>query len=323
MMCSMDLNRLNTEKHHPLAVGLDTQPPQHILSLLLLAQVDATQTLSRCFMQLQTAAELMARTISGGHRLFYAGAGSSGFMAMADALELHGTFGIPFEQVHLLIAGSLSNPPTLTGVSEDELQQAIADSSSHQISVDDCVICVSASGVTPYTMAVFREAGRRGASTIALVNSAESPMLQADVPIHINTPPELIAGSTRLGAATSQKVALNMMSTLMATLLGHVHDGLMVNLHSDNTKLHARACKMVMEIADCEEPRAMQCLEKSGGSVKAAVLLACGVPEMAVAQDLLDRQCGNLRAALDSAERSAPDDVSGQSGSNRPSWESD
>ena len=98
------------------------------------------------------------------------------------------------------------------------------------------------------------EAARRGARTIAIANNAGSPLLEmAEAPILLATPPELIAGSTRMGAGTAQKIALNMLSTLAAIHLGHVHDGYMVNLHADNLKLQGRAARIVAAIAGCDE----------------------------------------------------------------------
>ena len=84
-------------------------------------------------------------------------------------------------------------------------------------------------------------------------------------PILLATPPEVIAGSTRMGAGTAQKIALNMLSTLVAIHLGHVHDGYMVNLNADNVKLRDRAARIVAAIAGCDEAEAARLLETSGG----------------------------------------------------------
>ena len=122
------------------------------------------------------------------------------------------------------------------------------------IGAGDCLIAVSASGSTPYAVGALEEATRRGARTIAIANNEGSPLLElAEAPILLKTPPELIAGSTRMGAGTAQKIALNMLSTLAAIHLGHVHDGYMVNLHADNLKLKRRAARIVSAIAGCDE----------------------------------------------------------------------
>ena len=123
----------------------------------------------------------------------------------------------------------------------------------------------------------LEEARRRGAATIGIANNAGTPLVTcADVGIVLATPPEMIAGSTRMGAGTAQKIALNMFSTLVAIHLGHVHDGYMVNLRADNMKLRDRAARIVSAIAGCGCEEAALWLEKAGGSVKSAILLAAG-----------------------------------------------
>ena len=148
---------------------------------------------------------------------------------------------------------------------------------AHGLGEGDCLIAVSASGTTPYAVAALEEARRRGAATIGMANNAGTPLvLCADVGIVLATPPEMIAGSTRMGAGTAQKIALNMLSTLVAIHLGHVHDGYMVNLRADNIKLRGRAARIVSAIAGCDARKPRCWLEKAGGSVKPPILLAAG-----------------------------------------------
>ena len=181
----------------------------------------------------------------GGGRLAYAAAGSSGLMALADALELPGTYGIPRDRIAILIAGgdeALRTSGRRPG--GRHRRRPRAPSPTPASARGDCLIAVSASGSTPY--AVRRAAtkrARRGAATIAIANNAGTPLLRPwpTSPILLATPPEVIAGSTRMGAGTAQKIALNMLSTLAAIHLGHVHDGYMVNLIADNIKLRDRA----------------------------------------------------------------------------------
>jgi N-acetylmuramic acid 6-phosphate etherase len=120
----------------------------------------------------------------------------------------------------------------------------------------------------------------------------------ADVSILLETPPEMVSGSTRMGAGTAQKIALNMLSTLMAIHLGHVHDGYMVNLRADNTKLQNRAARIVSEIAGIDIAAAAPLVDAASGSVKTAILLAAGADNKNSAEAML-RECGhNLRRAL-------------------------
>src|SRR5690606_14647720 len=105
-------------------------------------------------------------------------------------------------------------------------------------------------------------------------------------------------GSTRMGAGTAQKIALNMLSTMMAVHLGHVHDGYMVNLVADNIKLKARARRIVMEVGGVSDEAAAHWLDVTQGAVKPAILLAAGAKDLAAAERLLAENAGKLRGAL-------------------------
>ncbi|GAB1582935.1 N-acetylmuramic acid 6-phosphate etherase [Phyllobacterium phragmitis] len=297
----MAVNR--TEQLNEGARGLDCQPPHHIAVLLAKAQEEAAAVVASSSNDIAAAAELVADALGQGGRLAYAAAGSSGLMALADALELPGTFGIPRDRIIVLLAGGVASLTNLTGAPEDDPEQGARDVSSAELVSGDCLIVVSASGSTPYAVGALRAAKDRGLKTIAIANNPGAPILEeADIGILLATPPEIIAGSTRMGAGTAQKIALNLLSTLAAIRLGHVHDGYMVNLHADNRKLKARAARIVAAIANCGEAEAQACLEQAGGSVKPAVLLAAGAADIATALRLLDGNGQKLRSALSELE---------------------
>jgi N-acetylmuramic acid 6-phosphate etherase len=296
-----------TEALHEHAGGLDQQPPAVVLGFLADAQIDAAKAVRGAIGSIATAASIVAETLGKGGRLAYAAAGSSGLMALADALELPGTYGIPRDRIVVLIAGGAEALNNLAGAPEDDAAGAIREVAAAGLGNDDCLIAVSASGSTPYAVGALKEAIRRGARTIAIANNAGSPLLEmAEAPILLATPPEVIAGSTRMGAGTAQKIALNMLSTLAAVHLGHVHDGYMVNLHADNIKLRGRAARIVAAIAGCGEKAALAALEKTDGAVKPAVLIAAGAQDVAAAEELLDGTGRRLRPALSKLEGNKP-----------------
>jgi N-acetylmuramic acid 6-phosphate etherase len=296
-----------TEALHEHAGGLDQQPPAVVLGFLADAQVEAAQSVRGAIASIADAAKIVAETLGAGGRLAYAAAGSSGLMALADALELPGTYGIPRHRIVVLFAGGAAALQDMAGAPEDDAAQAAREVIDAGLGKGDCLIAVSASGSTPYAVGALREAARLGAKTISIANNAGSPLLElADVPVQISTPPEVIAGSTRMGAGTAQKIALNMLSTLAAIHLGHVHDGYMVNLYADNAKLRGRAARIVAAIAGCDEKAAHAALEKTGGEVKPAILLAAGAADVKTAKELLDRTGRRLRPALSKLEGSRP-----------------
>lgn len=293
----MDL--AHTEKTHVSARGFDQRPPHEALDILVTAQMGAAWSVRSALGAIARASEIMADTVGAGGKLGYAAAGSSALMAMADALELPGTYGIGRDRIKLLIAGGIAALDDLAGGPEDDEPQAARDVAEAGLGTGDCLIAVSASGSTPYALAAAAAARARGAVVIGIANNAGSPLLAlADAEICLPTAPEVIAGSTRMGAGTAQKIALNMLSTMMASRLGHVHDGYMVNVVADNHKLRARARRIVMAVADCPEEQAARCLETAAGSVKAAILLAAGADDAATARSLLERTHGRLRPAL-------------------------
>ncbi|MDI3337310.1 N-acetylmuramic acid 6-phosphate etherase [Defluviimonas aestuarii] len=285
-----------TERLHTAAKGLDVRPGCEVLDALLAAQISAVDSVRNALPDLEAGAEIMADAIRAGHRLVYAGAGSSSLMANADGIELPGTYGIPSNRILLLMAGGLPIDANMPGATEDDIHEA--EKAAMAIRAGDAVIAVTASGSTPYAVAVAVAAKVKGAKIIAVANNPGAPIFgHADVAICLPTPPEVIAGSTRMGAGTAQKVALNLMSTLMGIRLGQVHDGMMVGLVADNAKLRARAQAMVMEIAGVDGDTAARALASADGAVKPAVLIAKGAnPDEAA--NLLTSSDNNLRAAL-------------------------
>ncbi|WP_457646734.1 N-acetylmuramic acid 6-phosphate etherase [Profundibacter sp.] len=277
--------------------GIDTMPEAAVLARVLAGQKAAVAAVESAMVPIADAADMMADAMRCGGRLIYAAAGSSALMAIADGLELGGTFGIAPDRIRLLMAGGLPVDAAMPGHTEDDVSEA--EQAAKHIRRGDVVIAVTASGSTPYPCTISDLAKKAGARTIGIANNAEAPLFAtSDIAIHLPTPPEVIGGSTRLGAATAQKAALNMMSTLMGIKLGHVHDGMMVNLLADNAKLRKRAAVMVSAIAGVDDARAGACLQACGGAVKPAVLLAVGVEGPEQAKAMLNAAQGNLRAAL-------------------------
>jgi len=289
-----------TEAQHDRAPGIQALPDAEVLARLLDAQRHAAAAVAPAIPALEAAAAAAAEALAAGHRLAYAGAGSAGLMALSDALELFGTFGIPPERTPVLLAGGAATLLQMAGAVEDRTEDATRDVAAAGLGPGDVAICVSASGATPYTLAAAEAARARGARVIGIANVAGSRLLAtADFPVLLDTGPEMVAGSTRLGAGTAQKIALNMLSTLVGLRLGHVHDGYMVNVTADNAKLRSRAERIVAAVAGAAEADAAAALAAAGGGVKPAVLIAAGAAvDRAGAEALLASTGGHLGPAL-------------------------
>jgi N-acetylmuramic acid 6-phosphate etherase len=181
---------------------------------------------------------------------------------------------------------------------EDEIDQAARLVRQNQIGAADVVIAVAASGTTPFTVSCMREAKRRGALAIGIANNRSTPLLdEADCPIWLDTGPEPIAGSTRMKAGTAQRVALNLLSTLVMIRLGRVHEGLMVDVQAINAKLVGRSENILRRLSGRGEEELRDALQRAGGNLKKAMLILQGcTPDEAAA--LLEQAGGRLRTAL-------------------------
>lgn len=238
-----------------------------------------------------------ARLIAGG-RLIYAGAGTSGRLAVQDGAELMPTFSWPPERLLLLIAGGKEALTQAIEGAEDETEHALALIKSHETSPDDVLIAAAASGTTPFTLACLRGAKAAGSLTVGIANNPGTPLLaEADHPILLETGPEPIAGSTRMKAGTAQRITLNLLSSLLMIRLGRVYEGLMVDVQATNKKLAKRSENMLTHLTGRSGKDVRDALARAEGSVKLAVLLLQGCrPEEAKA--LLDRCGGRLRVAI-------------------------
>ena len=296
-MAGNQISLLQTEQPHAQAKGLDLLSGVQILTTLHDGQVAAAKSVSIAIPALDNGADAMAATIRSGGNLVYAAAGSSGLMGLADGLEIPPTFGIPTNRISILRAGGLEDMAKPKGEAEDDGEAAKRDAAG--IGPNDCVICLAASGNTVYPVTIMNIAKARGATTVGISNNKDTLLITgSDIPVFLPTPPEVIAGSTRLGAGTAQKMALNMMSSLMGVRLGHVMDGLMVNVIANNAKLFERAENIVMEITGCDRDTATKNLKAANGGVKQAILIASGAKDLNDASKYLDMADQNLRSAI-------------------------
>jgi len=239
-------------------------------------------------------------------RLIYCGAGTSGRVALLDAVELHPTFNWPRERAHVLLAGGVQSLGEAQEGAEDDAEAAARDLAALNVGRDDVVIGLAASGTTPFVLQAMATARAAGATTIGIANNPGAPLLGAvDCPILLETGPEVLAGSTRLTAGTSQKICLNTISTAVMMRLGRVYRGHMVDMRATNAKLRKRARVIVADIAGCDEETAHRALEACDEDVKQAILVLRGAtPDTAAA--LLEKSCGDLRQAVAALEASGP-----------------
>lgn len=284
----------STEAASPRYQDIETWPDAAVLEALWEAQMAAVAAVRPALPVLEAAVTAATARLRAGGRLAYAGAGTSGRIAVQDGAELTPTFNWPRDRLLLLMAGGDEALVRAVEGAEDQTEVAVA------FGPLDVLVAVAASGTTPYTMACLRAAKAAGALSIGVASSPGTPLLaEADHAVLLDTGAEAVAGSTRLKAGTAQKAALNLFSTLLMTRLGRVYRGQMVDMLARNTKLRRRAVRMLVELTGTRPEQAAAALETTG-HVKTAVLVLQGVP-VGDAEAVLARSAGDLRVAVESA----------------------
>jgi N-acetylmuramic acid 6-phosphate etherase len=263
-----------TQDRLAASLGIDRASPGEIVRIIqeqdaLVAAAVATQA-GRIAQAIDQIADRLAH---GGH-LFYAGAGTSGRIALLDASELQPTFGIEPGLVRVLMAGGDRAFTTAVEGAEDDEDAAIA-TINENVKAEDAVVGIAASGTTPFTVTAIRRANMLGALTVAVTSTPGSPLAaEADIAIEAITGPEVIMGSTRMKSGTAQKMILNTISTGVMIRLGRVHSNLMVDMPATNEKLRNRAVRMVELAAGVTRPMAVQAIREADGNVRLATVIA-------------------------------------------------
>ncbi len=289
---------METERPSPRYSGIDLWELSDVLDGMIEGQFAAVAAVRAARRAIEDAVHAMEVRLAEGGRLIYAGAGTSGRLAVQDGAELMPTFNWPPERLVLLIAGGEEALLHAVEGAEDQIEHAHEEIARHGVAADDVLIAAAASGTTPFTLACLRSAKAAGALTVGIANNPGTPLLtESDHPILLDTGPEPIAGSTRMKAGTAQRIAMNLLSSVLMIRMGRVYEGLMIDVQASNKKLEKRSEAMLRHLTGRSGEEARMALANAEGSVKLAVLLLHGCrPEEAKA--LLDRNGGRLRSAL-------------------------
>ncbi|MGI8880724.1 MAG: N-acetylmuramic acid 6-phosphate etherase [Jatrophihabitans sp.] len=295
------MDALATEQSRPDADDLETISTEQLIARLVEHESAAVETLATVVAPLARAADAVAERMRRGGRLVYAGAGTPGRLATVDAAECVPTFGLPLGVVVAVMAGgSIATSQAVEGA-EDSAALAEDDLAGVGLTAVDSLVGIAASGRTPYVLAALARAKALGALTIGIANNIGSPVgIAADIGIEIDSGPEVLAGSTRLAAGTTQKIALNALSTAVMVRLGKTYRGRMVDVLATNQKLRRRSVRIVQELTGIDEEGAMAAIAAAEGRVKiAVVMLRHGLPA-ADAEAALEQAHGHV-AAIDPA----------------------
>jgi N-acetylmuramic acid 6-phosphate etherase len=291
-----------TEQANSNSANIDSLPTLDLLRVINVEDARVALAVQSALPAIAQAVDSIAEKLRQGGRLIYIGAGTSGRLAVLDAVECVPTYGTPPELVQGIIAGG---PTALTQSiegAEDSPAGGAADLKAVSLSARDVVCGVAASGETPYTLGALAYANSLNAVTIGIACNSPSSLLElARIPIAVPVGPEVIAGSTRMKAGTAQKLVLNMLSTGTMIRLGKVYGNLMVDVQATNQKLVHRARRLVSQLAEVDLIQAQALLDQSGGEVKTAIVMQRREVDAAQARQLLQGVEGQLRRLIDPA----------------------
>ena len=228
------------------------------------------KTIEKIIPELEKLVEIIVINMKNGGRIFYLGAGTSGRLGIVDASECPPTFGVPHDWVVGLIAGGDSAIRKAVEFAEDDINAGWDDLKKYDISINDTVIGIAASGTTPYVIGAIEKCNAQNITTGCITCNPDSPLAKAaKFPIVAAVGSEFVTGSTRMKAGTAQKLILNMISTSVMIQLGRVKGNKMVDMQLSNNKLVDRGTKMIMEALQVDYNQANELLTLHGSVRKA------------------------------------------------------
>jgi N-acetylmuramic acid 6-phosphate etherase len=294
------LQQLTTESQNDASQGLDTKSALEIARIINHEDGKVAAAVKKALPEIALVIDHAARSMREGGRLIYIGAGSSGRIAALDASECPPTYSTAPGQVQYIMAGGPKALASSVEVNEDSEELGQRDIARRRPTRKDVVIGISASGRTPYVVAATAYARARGAFTAAVTcNQGTAISEAADISIVAEVGPEVISGSTRMKAATAQKMILNMITTGVMTRMGYVYENMMVNVHMQNSKLVERGIRILMQACGIDRHTAVEMIKSAGRSVPVALVMLKARVDKPEAVRRLAKSDGNVRQAIE------------------------
>ncbi len=263
---------MNTESRNPRSYGLEKMSAQEIVRLMNEEELTVMRALQAVEAPLAVVIQKAAEAYRSGGRVLYVGAGTSGRIATMDAAEMPPTFGIEPDRFIAVIAGGTGAGTNAVEEAEDDVHAGITALNKLCLTPHDVLIGLAASGGTPFVISCIRHARQKGVWTCGIANNSNTPVIEAaDLGILLDTGPEVLTGSTRLKAATAQKLALNRISTGAMVLNGKVVENLMVDVKAKNSKLKDRCARIVCDLTSVTKDEARTLLEDNEWNIRTVV----------------------------------------------------
>ncbi len=291
--------RRSTEQRNAASKNLDRMAAREIVRLMNREDRKVAIAVGRELTAIARAVDAIVDGIRNGGRLIYVGAGSSGRMGMLDAAECPPTFGTSPKLVQALIAGGRRAITEAVEGAEDSALNGERDLRAKKLTRRDVVVGIAASGTTPYVLGALKYAGKRGAMTVAVTSNLRMPVGRlAKIVIAPEVGPEVLTGSTRLKAGTSQKMVLNMLSTAVMARLGHVYENLMIDMVLTNEKVAKRALRILVEASGKSVSATEHALRAARHDMRVALVMLKGRMGAAEAKKRLKAARDDIRKTL-------------------------
>ncbi len=297
---NVEIHNLTTESANDASQGFDTKSALEIARIINHEDSKAAAAVKKALPEIALVIDSVARSLRDGGRLIYIGAGSSGRIAALDSCECPSYYSTSSQSVQYIMAGGPKALASAVEVNEDSEELGQRDIARRRPTRKDMVIGLSASGRTPYVVAAVAYARARGAKTACITCNQGTPLAAAaDVAIVAEVGPEVISGSTRMKAATAQKMITNMITTGAMTRLGYVYENMMVNVHMQNSKLVERGISILMRACAINRETAVQTIKSAGRSVPVALVMLKAKVDKPEAVRRLAKSDGNVRLAIE------------------------
>ncbi|WP_323090461.1 N-acetylmuramic acid 6-phosphate etherase [Allobaculum sp. JKK-2023] len=295
----IDLTILNTEGRNPNSENFSSMSIEEAVTLMNEEDLNAVKAVANAKDMIVKVIEQSSSTLQKNGRIIYCGAGTSGRLGVLDAVECPPTFGVDYNTVVGLIAGGDSAFVKAKEGAEDSRELGEQDLKGIDLTKDDMVIGLAASGRTPYVIGALEYAKSLGCATAAVVCSTDSAISKlCEHTITLLPGAEILTGSTRLKAGTATKMVLNMISTISMKSVGKIYKNYMVDVKMTNEKLRARGVNIIRTLTGCDEDKARDTLEKAENEVKTAVVMVSKDVDAFEARKLLNEANGFIDPIL-------------------------
>ncbi|WP_165003868.1 MULTISPECIES: N-acetylmuramic acid 6-phosphate etherase [unclassified Enterococcus] len=298
-MSRINLDNLTTERRNQETFGLDEMSVSQAVHLMNKEDQKVAEAVSKELASIEPVIACTIDSFKKGGRLIYMGAGTSGRLGVLDAAECVPTFGVEPEMVIGLIAGGEAAMTVAVEGAEDSYELGKEDLIQLNLTENDMVVGIAASGRTPYVIGGLDYARSVGAATATIsCNKNAEISKHADLPIEVDAGPEFLTGSTRLKSGTAQKLILNMISTISMIGIGKVFNNLMVDVKPTNEKLVERSKRIIMQATDVDYDTAETYFNEADQNVKLAIVMILTNSDKQTAKEKLAGADGFVKGTL-------------------------